>query len=52
VALDSDTAGQNGYNRIVERYGGLFNIRKVILPRKDIGDMSIQEVKEVICPQL
>lgn len=50
-ALDNDTAGRVGSSGMKKTASCLFNIERVKIPkeRKDIGEMSIEEIKEVFC---
>jgi 5S rRNA maturation endonuclease (ribonuclease M5) len=52
IATDNDLAGLKCKEQVVERLSRLYNIITVTLPKKDIGEMSIQEVKEFFKPYL
>jgi len=47
IALDNDEAGINGKIKIIERYSRYYNINLIEYGEKDIGDMSIESVKQV-----
>lgn len=44
LAMDSDEVGQLAFAKIRDRLKDLFNVYKLELPAKDIGDMSVDEV--------
>jgi len=50
-ALDNDAAGQSGSRSMLKTASYLFDIKRAQIPvgRKDIGEMSIDEVREVFC---
>lgn len=50
VLTDSDTAGQLAKNRIYDKCKRLYNMYSIDLKKKDIGEMSIEEVKQEILP--
>jgi 5S rRNA maturation endonuclease (ribonuclease M5) len=52
IMSDNDKAGDACKKDIHERLKLLFNIYTVELPKNDIGDMSVNEVNEVIKPQI
>lgn len=45
VAMDSDGPGQAAYESIYDRLRLLFNVIKLDIPKKDIGDMTVDEVQ-------
>jgi 5S rRNA maturation endonuclease (ribonuclease M5) len=47
LAMDNDTVGQAAYIEIHNRLKDLFNVHKLELTEKDIGDMSILEVNNL-----
>ena len=52
VLTDSDEAGQKAYNQILKKCGRRFNYFRPHISKKDVGDMTIEEIKEEIDPQL
>ena len=52
LALDGDEAGTKGIDSIVGKYSKIFNIIQITLPSNDIGDLEIEEVNEMIKPQI
>ena len=54
LLLDEDKAGKNGIQMIKESLDRMFNIKVLshLLDKKDVGEMSIQQIKEKICPVL
>jgi len=47
-ALDNDTAGKVGSRAVVKTASCMFDVNKIKIPdgRKDIGEMSIEEIRE------
>jgi len=52
LALDGDEAGQRGIKSILDKYSKIFNIIQITMPSNDIGDLTIDEVNEMIKPQI
>jgi DNA primase len=47
VALDSDIAGQTGAEDAFNNASAFFTVNKVKLPTKDVGEMSVEDVRKV-----
>lgn len=52
IATDNDPAGIDAYDKIQFRLKNLFNIHRLEVPTKDIGDLTVQEVNSIIKPQI
>ena len=52
IMTDSDDAGQRCRDEIKEKLQYSFNIYDVITPSNDIGDMTIEQINEIIKPQM
>lgn len=52
IASDNDDAGSACKYDIIERFRYLFNILTIKLTKNDIGDMSTQEINDIIKPQI
>lgn len=54
LLLDKDKAGEIGINNIKSSLDRMFNIKVLshLLQNKDVGEMSVQEIKEKICPNI
>jgi 5S rRNA maturation endonuclease (ribonuclease M5) len=52
VLTDTDDAGQKAYIQIVKKCGRRFNYHRPEISTKDIGDMSIEQVRSELGPQL
>ena len=52
LALDNDKAGRQGRDKIIKKYGKMFNIKIVSFSKKDIGDLTVDEIQEEIIPQI
>ena len=50
LLMDNDEAGSVAKNKIKEQCGRLFNIRSPEILQKEVGDMSVEEVKSIIEP--
>ena len=50
LITDNDEAGTAAKNKIQEQCDRLFNIRVPDIPKKDVGDMSVEEIKSIIAP--
>lgn len=49
---DNDSAGQICLQDIKKKLGSLFNVTTVVYEKKDIGEMSVDEINQIIKPQL
>jgi 5S rRNA maturation endonuclease (ribonuclease M5) len=47
IATDNDAAGQKVREHIESKVGRLYNIYHIIPNRKDIGETTIEEIKEL-----
>ena len=52
VMTDADEAGQKAKEKISQQCDRMYNIQFVDLPKKDVGDMSVEEINNHIKPQL
>tara|TARA_R100000808_G_scaffold2804_3_gene10543 strand:- start:67434 stop:68510 length:1077 start_codon:yes stop_codon:yes gene_type:complete len=52
VLTDNDEAGIKAASSIKEKCGRLFNLHFPQLPKKDVGDMSTDEIEEQLKPQI
>ena len=52
VLTDSDEAGEKAYKQIVKKCGRRFNYYRPRISSKDVGDMTVKQVKEELEPQL
>jgi 5S rRNA maturation endonuclease (ribonuclease M5) len=52
VLTDSDEAGNKAYEQIVKKCGRRFNYFRPTITSKDVGDMSIEQIKKEVYPQL
>ena len=52
VMTDSDDAGNLAREKIAKQCERMYNIKFVDLPQKDVGDMSVEEIKTHVEPQL
>jgi len=52
IMSDNDAAGEACRKDIQERLQYLFNIDHVILEKKDVGDMTVEEINKIIKPQI
>lgn len=50
--LDNDPAGTLGKEKITEECGNLYNVVNLTYPKKDIGELSDQEIQEYIAKPL
>lgn len=48
IGLDNDDAGNNGSEKIYDRLKRYFPMERIELPKKDFGEMSKQEILDVI----
>ena len=52
ILTDSDEAGNKAYQQIVKKCGRRFNYLRPEISSKDVGDMTIEQIKEELYPQL
>lgn len=52
IATDNDDAGRMGFELIKEKLRHLFNIHQLIIPTKDLGDLTVAEINSEIKPQI
>jgi 5S rRNA maturation endonuclease (ribonuclease M5) len=52
IATDMDDAGKKGAHSIKDTCQQLFNITRIEYPTKDIGELQINQVKEIFLPVL
>ena len=52
ILTDSDEAGDKAYSQILKKCGRRFNYHRPSISHKDVGDMSIEQIKEELYPQL
>ena len=52
ILTDSDEAGNKACSQIIKKCGRRFNYYRPNISTKDVGDMSIDQIKEELHPQL
>lgn len=52
LITDNDEAGKKCSIETIEKLKYLFNIKVVSYPKKDVGEMTVQEIRDIIVPQL
>ena len=52
IITDSDQAGEKARKSISKKCSRMFNIIDVRVPSKDVGDLSVSEVQQIIKPQI
>ena len=52
VLTDSDDAGNKAYDKILKICGRRFNYYRPTISQKDVGDMTIEQIKEELIPQI
>ncbi len=52
ILTDSDAAGDKAYSQILKKCGRRFNYYRPHISEKDVGDMTIEQIKEQLYPQL
>lgn len=52
ILTDSDEAGNKAYQQIVKKCGRRFNYLRPVISSKDVGDMTVEQIKQEIYPQL
>lgn len=50
IASDGDAAGQEGKQKLIEKYSRYYNIYEPNLNGKDLGDMQVEELKDTMQP--
>ena len=52
ILTDSDEAGNKACDQIIKKCGRRFNYYRPDITTKDVGDMSVEQIKEELHPQL
>lgn len=52
ILTDSDEAGNKAYNKILKLCGRRFNYYRPTISHKDVGDMTVDQIKEELIPQI
>ena len=52
ILTDSDDAGNKAYQQIIKKCGRRFNYLRPTISCKDVGDMTIEQIKQELYPQL
>jgi DNA primase len=52
ILTDSDEAGNKAFSQIMKKCGRRFNYHRPLISKKDVGDMSVEQIKEELYPQL
>lgn len=52
ILTDSDEAGNKAFSQIMKKCGRRFNYHRPSISKKDVGDMSVEQIKEELYPQL
>jgi DNA primase len=52
ILTDSDEAGNKAYNQIIKLCGRRFNYYRPSISKKDVGDMTTEQINEELSPQL
>jgi len=52
LALDNDDAGSLGAEPIIEELSNLYNVEVLDISGADIGDMTPEQVKKDLLPQI
>lgn len=52
IILDPDDAGIEGIKKIKEKCARTYNIKTINLSNKDIADLSIEEIQNIITPEI
>lgn len=52
LLLDNDDAGQAGMKQIHDKCCRTYNIKTLSINQNDIGDMSVEEIKQIIIPEM
>jgi DNA primase len=52
ILTDSDEAGDKAFEQIIKKCGRRFNYLRPSISHKDVGDMSVEQIKEELSPQL
>ena len=52
ILTDSDDAGNKAYNKILKMCGRRFNYYRPAISHKDVGDMTTEQIKQELVPQI
>ena len=52
ILTDTDEAGSKAYEQIIKKCGRRFNYHRPAISHKDVGDMSTEQIKEELYPQI
>ena len=52
ILTDTDEAGSKAYEQIIKKCGRRFNYYRPAISHKDVGDMSTEQIKEELYPQI
>jgi DNA primase len=52
LALDNDEAGIKGAKSIIKDFQNIFQIVVIKYPKNDMGDMTVEEINEIVKPQI
>lgn len=52
ILTDSDQAGEKAYHQIVNKCGRRFNYFRPVIPTKDVGEMTLEQIDEHLKPQI
>lgn len=52
ILTDSDEAGEKACNQIIKKCGRRFNYFRPKISTKDVGEMSVEQIKDELSPQL
>ena len=50
--MDNDTPGQEAAKTIIEKCNKIYNTKNIIVPKNDIAEMTVEEIRSLILPQL
>jgi len=52
ILTDSDQAGEKAYHQIMNKCSRRFNYFRPIIPTKDVGEMTLEQIEEHLKPQI
>lgn len=52
IGMDNDDPGHKAAESIISKCHKIYNIHKLIISKNDIGEMSVDEIKQEILPQI
>ena len=52
ILTDSDEAGNKAYDKILKLCGRRFNYYRPVISHKDVGDMTVEQIKQELYPQI